>query len=186
MKNLLFALDVLADLSGHVELDIFGPLDDQNYWNECAERIESLPDNVIARYWGPVPHQFVAKVAAAYDFFLLPTQGENFGYVLLEAMAAGCPIIVSDRTPWQQAAEQGAGWCLPLEKRELWRRVLQSCVHMDPDAYASYSSRARKFVEEWAASSNHLEETIQLFNAALDLEAHADVPTSLGAAPSKL
>jgi glycosyltransferase involved in cell wall biosynthesis len=35
-----------------------------------------------------------------YDFFVLPTIGENFGYVFLEALAAGCPLITSDRTPW--------------------------------------------------------------------------------------
>lgn len=138
MKNLLFALDLLADLTGHVEFDIFGPLDDPEYWQHCRKKIESLPANVVVRYRGTVPHEFVLKVAAEYDFFLLPTQGENFGYAILEAMAAGRPIVVSDRTPWQHATEQGAGWSLPLEDRELWRHVLQQCVDMEPQTHAKF------------------------------------------------
>jgi len=170
VKNLLFALDLIGNLTGHVEFDIFGPIDDRDYWQQCQKRIESLPDNVVVRYQGTLPHELVVKVAAEYDFFLLPTLGENFGYAILETMAAGCPVVISDRTPWQKVSEQGAGWILPLEDREGWRRVLQHCVDMDPKVYAQFSSRARKFVEVWATSSYHRDDMIQLFTAALDLE----------------
>ena len=140
IKNLLFALDLVGELTGNVEFDIFGPIDDPEYWQQCRKKFESLPANVIVRYRGTVPHEFVLKVAAEYDFFLLPTQGENFGYAILEAMAAGCPILVSDRTPWQQATEQGAGWSLPLEDRDLWRHVLQQCVDMEPQTHSEILS----------------------------------------------
>ncbi len=186
MKNLLFAIEAMGALSGSVEFDIFGPLDDRGYWQECLRKIRHLPTNVTVRYRGTIPHNLVLKVARDYHFFVLPTRGENFGYAILEAMAAGCPVILSDRTPWQEAIKQGTGWGLPLEESALWRRVLQHCVDMQQCEYAIASSKAREFVEAWAASANRREETIRLFNAALGRTALPALTTSLHGAPREL
>ena len=180
MKNLLFAIEMLRDLKGHVELDIFGPIDDQEYWKDCQKQFGSLPTNIVVRYRGMVPRQLVSTVALDYDFFLLPTLGENFGYVILEAMAAGCPVIVSDQTPWRHLAEQKVGWALPLDEIRLWRSVLQQCVDMEPEAYATLSLRARAFVEEWATATNRGDETVQLFRRALERKSQGNHPSSLG------
>jgi glycosyltransferase involved in cell wall biosynthesis len=166
-KNLLFALDILANLQGHVELDIFGPIDDQSYWNDCRQRMKSLPNHVVARYKGPIPRENIQRTARDYDFLLLPTQGENFGYVILEAMAVGCPVIVSDRTPWCNLSDRGLGWALPLEDRTSWIRVLQQCIDMEPEIYAAMSRKAREFVESWAKSTRQSNQTTALFHLAL-------------------
>ena len=49
-----------------------------------------------------------------HHVFLFPTLGENFGQVILEAMTAGCAILISDATPWRGLQEKGYGWELPL------------------------------------------------------------------------
>lgn len=43
------------------------------------------------------------------DLFLFPSHNENFGMVLLEALAAGVPVVASRNTPWAEieAAEAG-------------------------------------------------------------------------------
>jgi glycosyltransferase involved in cell wall biosynthesis len=158
----------------------FSQLKDPGYWDECKKRIESLPGNVVVNYRGAVSRETVPRIAEGYHFFHLPTLGENFGYAILEAMAAGCPVVISDLTPWRDVEPQGAGWCLPLGDRELWRRILQQCVDMDQQAYATFSLRAREFVEAWATSNNHLDETLQLFNLALDRRALLSSSSSLG------
>jgi glycosyltransferase involved in cell wall biosynthesis len=167
VKNLLFALEMLANLKGKVEFDIFGPVDDERYWVDCQKRIKAMPENVVVRYQGIIPRELVPSVILDYDFFLLPTQGENFGYVILEALAAGCPVVLSDQTPWREVTEQSAGWALPLEDRESWGRVLQQCVDMEPKAYEALSLKARIFVEGWATFASRSDQTIQLFNVAL-------------------
>jgi glycosyltransferase involved in cell wall biosynthesis len=166
-KNLSFALDILANVKGHVELDIFGPLDDERYWGDCQLLMKSLPSNIVVRYKGPIPRENILRIAQNYDFFILPTQGENFGYVILEVMAAGCPVIVSDRTPWKDLFERGLGWTLPLENRTLWTQVLQQCVDLEPEVYAAMSRKAREFVESWAKSAHQSNKTTELFNLAL-------------------
>jgi glycosyltransferase involved in cell wall biosynthesis len=166
-KNLLFALDTLANLRGHVEFDIFGPIDDQSYWKDCWLRMKSLPSHVVVRYKGPIPRENIQRTAQSYDFLLLPTQGENFGYIILEAMAAGCPVILSDRTPWKDLSDRGLGWTLPLEDRTLWIRVLQQCIDLEPEIYAAMSYKTREFVESWAKSAHQSNQTTALFNLAL-------------------
>lgn len=185
-KNLLFALELLGGLAGPVEFDVIGPVDDRGYWSECLRKIAALPANVTVRYRGTVPRERVLEVTGEYHFFVLPTLGENFGYAILEAMAAGCPVIISDRTPWRNTKEQGTGWSLPLEDFGLWRRVLQECVDMGPQEYEKLSLQARASVEAWATSANKRDQTIELFQSALDDDTQLCVPNALGAASARL
>jgi hypothetical protein len=44
---------------------------------------------------------------AEYDLFLFPTLGENYGHVISEALASGCPVVISDQTPWRNLEAEG-------------------------------------------------------------------------------
>jgi glycosyltransferase involved in cell wall biosynthesis len=107
-KNLLYAFGLLASLSGKVVFDIYGPVGNAGYWNECKKAISALPPNVQVNYTGTIEHERVAEVFAGHDLFLFPTLGENFGHVICEALNAGCPVLVSDQTPWRNLEEMGA------------------------------------------------------------------------------
>jgi glycosyltransferase involved in cell wall biosynthesis len=178
-KNLPFALEMLAKLIGRVECDICGPADDQAHWQECQQQIAALPGNVTARYHGAIPPESILQFATGCHFLLLPTLGENFGYVILEALAAGCPVVVSDRTPWNDLQARSAGWSLPLEDREQWRQILQQCVDMDQETYQTFSSQARQYFERWVSTNGARDEMIELFHSALARTAPASVPRAL-------
>lgn len=45
-----------------------------------------------------VPSDELAGLFAAADLLLLPSRHENFGNVVIEALACGCPVIISDST----------------------------------------------------------------------------------------
>lgn len=115
MKNVDFALQVLAQCPIPIEFDVWGPIADAPYWRRCTEIIETMPKHVRVNYRGVADHASVGAVLADYDLFFLPTAGENYGQAIAEALQASTPILISDRTPWLGLEQHGVGWDLPLE-----------------------------------------------------------------------
>ena len=112
-KNLLFALNCLKDIRGCVYFDIYGRVEDKAYWQLCLDMISTLPSKVKVNYCGEAAFDQVSEILKNYHLFFLPTLGENFGYAILEALCAGCPVLISDRTPWNGVNECGGdGHCL--------------------------------------------------------------------------
>jgi len=166
-KNLAMAIELLALLRGNISLDIYGPVDDDDYWKSCQESIARAPRNVQVRYMGAVTHDVAQRKFSEYHFFLFPTLSENFGHVIAESLAAGCPVVISDQTPWSGLAQQNIGWELPLNDRDRWLAVLQQCADMDAREYQAMSSDCVKFFQEWARSPAIRDENVGLFQRAL-------------------
>jgi glycosyltransferase involved in cell wall biosynthesis len=157
MKNLDFALRLLAGVSAEVDFDIYGPLEDGRYWEGCRALIAALPSNVRVEYRGEVHPAQVAATLAGYHALLLPTRGENFGHAIWEALAAGCPALISDQTPWNDLEKHGAGWALPLNAPERFAAALEEIISADAAARQEWSRRAR----EYAARTAHDDTTLQ-------------------------
>jgi glycosyltransferase involved in cell wall biosynthesis len=154
IKNLKFLLEILPKLKDKVLLDIFGPVDNHQYVEECEQLIKKLPVNLNVRMRGEVSHENVNKTLEKYHFFVLPTQGESFGHIIAEALASGCPLIISDRTPWTNLKEKGIGWDLPLENKIMWVDTLNYCIDLDNETYSELAANARNYLNEWLADSN--------------------------------
>lgn len=131
-KNLAYAIERVCTLDVPCVLDIYGPLEDAAYWQTCQALIERAPGHVRIRYCGLVDHADVRQTFGAYDAFLFPTLGENYGHVIYEALSAGCRVILSDQTPWQDFAQHGVGWVLPLEQSVSFERALRSVLAETP------------------------------------------------------
>jgi glycosyltransferase involved in cell wall biosynthesis len=168
MKNLLYALRLLGGVSGEVAFDIYGPAEDQNYWGECQKIIAALPANVRVRYYGEIEHGKIKQKFADYDLFLLPTLGENYGHVISEALAAGCPVLISNLTPWRNLEEEGVGWDVPLNNGGRFRAVLQACIDSDGKQQLELSDRAIKYAEKRMDSPEIVDANRRLFQHAFN------------------
>ncbi len=115
MKNVAFAIDVVASSPVPVQFDIWGTVEDEVYWRECQGRMKALPAHVHVNYKGPALHDCVPDILASYDLMFMPSLGENYGHVITEAFMAGTPVLISDRTPWRGLARAGIGWDLPID-----------------------------------------------------------------------
>ena len=180
-KNLHLALERLRGIKGTAAFDIYGPVIDPVYWRECLRVADEMPPNVTVTYRGAIAHDDVAAALAAYHFLLLPTASENFGHAMVEALAAGCPLVTSDQTPWTSLRQRGIGWDLPLGDEQTWREALQACVDMDDAAFAEASLSASRFAREIAAA-DVVADHRRLFGMILD--PHASRPPRRGDAKS--
>jgi len=167
MKNLEGALEALMNVAGKVEFHIYGPREDPAYWSECERVMNKLPANVRTEVHGHVDAGEVRATLAAHDVLLLPTRGENFGHVILESLLSGCPVLISDRTPWRGLESQGVGWDLPLEDLSRLQQAVQRLVDMGPEQHAELSRAARRYGVAYVNDEEILER-----NRALFLNAH--------------
>jgi len=167
IKNFKYLLKQLNKVKGKLEIDVAGPIEQKDYWNECLEIIKTLPENIKIQMKGNIPNEQVHPLLLEYHFFILPTLSENFGHVLLEALSAGCPLIVSDRTPWRKLSEKKIGWDIPLEIPHRWTEIINFCIDLDNDTYSNMSKNARAFSTEWMSSSKIESDTLKIFDYAL-------------------
>lgn len=163
IKNLMYLLRSAARVHGSVEIDVCGPVDDAPYWAECLALARTLPEHVTVRHLGALPHERVPQAMADHDLFVLPTLGESFGYAILEAISSGCPVLISDRTPWRDLATAGAGWAVPLDDTAAFDRVLQHCVDMDESERQVLSRRAWLYSEHVRGAASGCEGLAALF-----------------------
>ena len=79
--------------------------------------VDRLPTMLRARVTmlGAVPNEELPPIHAACDLYLGPsTGGESFGIVLVEAMAAGLPVVASDTPGYDEVVtDEGLGLLVP-------------------------------------------------------------------------
>ena len=146
-KNTLKAIEWLGWLTGRVQYDIYGSIENEAYWKQCEETIARLPENITVRYMGVIEHSEVAPTITGYHAYYMPTTGENFGHSIVEAMLMGKPIVISDQTPWTDVNGNG-GFAIPLSDEKAFVDALQTLCNMDDSSYRIFEERIQNYIEQ--------------------------------------
>ncbi len=162
-KNLQFAIESLRKLEGDINFHVYGPLEDQEYWRRCLSLAETLPENIHFSYKGIVAPPSITETLSKYDVFYLPTFGENFGHVIFEAISSGCPILISDTTPWRGLEKLGIGWDIDLQQKDEFLAKLQALVEMPKEAHQQYVKNAVDYASQYASDPHILRANRVLF-----------------------
>lgn len=168
-KNFKWLVENLENIKGNLIVDIIGPIEDEDYWRETKPLLLKLPANIKVEYKGLLEYEKVLPKLAEYHFFILPTLGENFGHVFIEALAAGCPLIISDRTPWLNLKDKQIGWDIPLEKPTEWQEVINHCISLDAASYSKLSQNSREFALQWLEDPKIEEGTLTVLQSGLEI-----------------
>ncbi len=162
-KNLVTALQLLTKAKTKIEFNIFGPIEDINYWQQCEQVMADLPQNVQVFYRGDISHDKVIPTLSTQHLFFLPTKGENFGHVILEALLAGCPILISDRTPWRDLKRKRIGWDLSLDDTDSFLQVLESFHTMNEFTYHELRANAYNYALDFINNKDNINKNKSLF-----------------------
>lgn len=168
MKNLAFAIDTIAKCSSGIDFHIYGPVEDAPYAARCRELVPATTSSTTVTWHGDVPHEQVRSVLARHDVFFLPTLGENFGHGIFEALAAGVPVLLSDRTPWRDLGTEGVGWVLSLDDQRPFVAAIEEVAAMSAAARLAMRRRAHAYAARIAESSAARDANRRLFHAALE------------------
>lgn len=162
-KNLLFAIKLFKEIDERVQFDIYGPIEDEDYWNRCQEEIKGLPDNVKVEYKGLVGHDQVHEVFSQYDAFLFPTLSENYGHVIAESLIVGTPVIISDQTPWRKLEDAGIGWDISLENTTHFLESIESVIKRDNEQALQVSYR----IQDWFGKEMKIDDIRSRYDKAI-------------------
>lgn len=162
-KNLAAAIEALLSVKEKITFSVYGPIGDRLYWSRCLSLASKLPDNVHFHYLGAVEHSGVQDVLAKAELFVLPTLGENYGHAIVEALLCGCPVLISDQTPWSELEERGAGWCTaPRAVGDIAARI-NECARLSRKEHDSMRHAAALYGRNIADIENLLDDYRRMF-----------------------
>ena len=167
LKNLAYALRVLQQVRVCVKFSIYGPVADRGYWSECQRLLGCLPDNVSVEYRGEVQPADVHRLLQAHDLFFLPTQSENYGHAIAEALSVGTPVLIADTTPWRGLEEAGVGWDVPLNDSNRFARCLEYAAGVGSEEYMAWREQVRAYAANRIGGQGAVEAHRRLFEAAV-------------------
>jgi len=164
-KNLKQAIKILTKIGSnyYYVFDIYGPIEDSEYYKLCQEQVKQLSDHVKVSFLGDINHNKIDETLKQYHLFFLPTSHENFGHSIIEALSAGCPVLISDQTPWRNLEEKRIGWDIALSDVKKFVKVLENCAEMGQEEYNMLSDNAFEFAKKTTQNPENVELTKQLF-----------------------
>lgn len=123
MKNILLALEALQNLQESIRYEIYGPIKDENYFENCITQIKKLPSNVSVYIKGEISPVKIKMALSDAHVFILPSKSENFGHAIYEALSAGRPVITSHFTPWNNLETSHAGINVNIEETTIAKAI---------------------------------------------------------------
>ena len=163
-KNLKYALEILQQVKTEIEFDFYGPVYDQDYYQECATLIKKLPNNIHANYKNSIPSELVNTTFQNYHAMFMPTRGENFGHIILESLTVGCPVIISNQTPWKNLQEKKVGYDLSLAQPENFVKAMEKFAAMNQSEFDVWSKAAMNFGSDFINNPEILKQNLLLFS----------------------
>jgi glycosyltransferase involved in cell wall biosynthesis len=147
-KGIVEQLQACAQLPG-VRLDIVGPVD-----AEYRQYLQHMARDQKQRPWlyfhGGVDHDEVYGYIQQSDVLLLPSYHEAFPYVVLEGMALGKPVVVSNVGAMPEmidaAGDQPCGLCVAPRDADALRDALQQLIDV-PAIRRAMGQAGRRRVE---------------------------------------
>lgn len=133
-------------------LRIVGP-DQEDHTAELKSLAQQLGVIDQIDFVGPKYGDELTKEYASADCLILPSHSENFGSVVLEALAVGTPVIASKGTPWKILEDEKCGFWVENDPASL-SSVLLKMMKLTDDERAQMGARGRRLVEvhyTWSA-----------------------------------
>lgn len=147
-KNILYAINLIKQSKKEVTFDIYGPIENVEYWEQCKAAMAEAPPNVTITYKGALEPKNAQSIYLSYDCLLFPTEFENYGQVIAEALSHDCPVIISKgTTPWDDLAESGAGYIAKIGEDEAFVKAIDTIANLDSEGYSSLVSRVRTYAQ---------------------------------------
>lgn len=149
VKNLSWFLDVFKKVAeqyiGSVKLVIAGQGVEEKNLNAKVQQL-NIEDRV--KFVGQIPHNELPNYLAACNILVLPSLSESFGKVLIEAGAAGKPVVATMTTGAKEIVENGVtGFLTPIGDAEAMAEAILKLLN-NTDLAEKMGAQAKEYIKQ--------------------------------------
>lgn len=105
-------LDVVSTLQRQGDPNLLWNVDSEARLREANHLLSMLGGNV--KFHGRLENKEVLRLFAESDVLMLPSLGDTFGYVVLEAQARGCVAVTTNIRAFPEINDPKRGWLIEL------------------------------------------------------------------------
>lgn len=131
---------------------------------KCLVHEMQLGDSVefLGQVAGEIKHDVLSKA----DLFVLPSYQENFGIAVVEAMAAGVPVVVSDQVALANQIERyEAGLVVAVDAPRSLAKAMSAFI--DARYRRRIGTNARNLVEQEFSAANQGRRLVEMYESIL-------------------
>lgn len=147
IKNLDLVLKYLKNVKYNVKLSIYGPIENQSYWQKCLELKRKLASNIVVKYFGEIRPEDVPRIFQKHNYLILLSQSENFAHVIYEALQSGTPVVISENTPWIELNNKSFGWVCNYNNQIQFLDILNELNEINEIKYDKISLEAYSYAK---------------------------------------
>jgi glycosyltransferase involved in cell wall biosynthesis len=136
--------------------------DEFGHLKEVAALVHKLNLENLVIFSGPLYGQEKRNAFAAADVFILPSYSEGSPMVVLDALAAGVPVITTQATPWEQLVNLQCGWWTDATIEGLVN-ALNCAIDSNPIQLRAMGDRGKNLVHTHYLWSLQAEKTKTLY-----------------------
>jgi glycosyltransferase involved in cell wall biosynthesis len=166
VHHLVNAFVLIAEDFPSAQLFIIGKDENKTYAADLKKQVKKLGLNERVHFIGPQPQSKLAIWMAKASVLVLPSRSEGLGRVIIEAMAAGTPVIGSRVGGIPELIQDGATGFLvpPGDDKALAKEIGWMLIH--PEKARAMGEYARRFVEQLFSTERYLQSYKQVFELA--------------------
>lgn len=152
VERLIYSMHRLRDkLPPKSRLKIIGGGDERytRFLNSEIARLGLTNVEMTGFLSGDQKHQAIKSLSV----LAVPSDFENFGNIVTEALVRGVPVIASKGMPWQELPENHCGWWIDNSQEEIDRTILE-CASIGEDARLKMGIKGRELIlRDYSVSS---------------------------------
>ena len=163
INYLIEATDILRDELQGYKILVAGE-GDADYVASLKQQIMDKGLQDIIQLIGGVYGDKKWELFQTSDFFVLPTNSENFGLAIAESLASGTPVITTVGTPWNDLNSSNSGAWIEIGTQPLVE-TLKRFLSLSDEELETMGKNGRKLIETKYSAKVMAEEMMEVYKS---------------------
>jgi glycosyltransferase involved in cell wall biosynthesis len=165
IERLLYVWDKLSLDKTGTELVIIGD-GDANYMGFLQSEQQRLNLKNVS-FTGFLSGQAKENALCSLSYLVVPSDFENFGMIIPEALIYGIPVIASKGTPWKELETHNCGWWVDNDVDTL-AATIEKAIHLSEEKRIAMGKRGQDLVKNNYSVEVVSKKMIQLYDWILN------------------